>query len=161
MLTPSTNRLTINVIGAIAPCHSPPQKPAGSAPRSLYLEFHPATEREFGMEASKYIKRTPSRATDAVTRNGRQPNLCHRCPLGSGATRVSRSPVSIAAENAVERVRSSASRTSPVRTPSLRSKCARLGACHGQQEVLKTLQRIELDSEVMLLPDATYELNYG
>src|SRR5215469_13112689 len=64
MLTPSTNRLTIKVIGAITPCHSPPQKPAGSAPRSLYLEFHPATEREFGMEGCKYIKRTPARATD-------------------------------------------------------------------------------------------------
>jgi hypothetical protein len=45
------------------PCQSPLQKPAAFAPRSLYLEFHPATEREFGMQGWEYIKGTPSRAT--------------------------------------------------------------------------------------------------
>jgi hypothetical protein len=49
MLTPVANKLTINVIGAMIPCQSPPQKPAGGAPGSLYLEFAPATEREFAI----------------------------------------------------------------------------------------------------------------
>ena len=57
-------------------------KPAGSAPRSLYLEFHPATKRAFGMEGCKYIKGTPSRATDVCQCSGtpRLPSLLSRSP---------------------------------------------------------------------------------
>lgn len=36
------------------PCQSPPQKPAGWAYASLYLEFEPATARAFAIGARNY-----------------------------------------------------------------------------------------------------------
>jgi hypothetical protein len=51
MLTPPTNKLTRNVIGAMIPCQSPPQNPAGFAPGCLYFELDPAMDREFAIVA--------------------------------------------------------------------------------------------------------------
>src|SRR5215472_5746027 len=54
MPTPSANRLMRNVMGAIMPCQSPPQNPAGRALGSLYLEFEPATDSAFAIGARNY-----------------------------------------------------------------------------------------------------------
>ena len=61
MLTPSSNKLTRNVIGAIIPCQRPIKKHAGVAPGSLYAEVDPAMERAFvfGIEGCKYKKGAP------------------------------------------------------------------------------------------------------
>jgi len=58
MLTPPTNKLTINVIGAIIPCQSPPRKPAVLAPGCRYFEFDPATERRFAIVERRIIERS-------------------------------------------------------------------------------------------------------
>jgi hypothetical protein len=69
MLTPFTNKLTRNIIGAMIPCQSPPQKPAGGAYASLYLEFEPATARTFAIGAMNY--RTTLTKSGVCTRNPR------------------------------------------------------------------------------------------
>src|ERR1700749_2325758 len=57
MLTSVANKLTRNMIGAIIPCQTPLQKPAGSAPGCLYFESEPATERAFAIGAGIINKR--------------------------------------------------------------------------------------------------------
>ena len=49
MPTLELKRLTTNAMGAIIPCHSPAQKPAGQASGTLYFDLGPATESGLAM----------------------------------------------------------------------------------------------------------------
>src|SRR5882762_6352358 len=66
MLTPLTNKLTRNVIGATSPCHNPAQNPAGLASGPLYFELAPATASEFAI-MERYHRAENSRRLNAPT----------------------------------------------------------------------------------------------
>jgi len=78
MLTPSMNRLTMNVIVETIPCQKPAQNPAGFAPGSLYLEFEPATQRTFAIVPKRINSHQRQVQPLASRYQGEPANVHHR-----------------------------------------------------------------------------------